>query len=351
MKLSIIIPVINECDVLQGLFAALAGQRGVDFDVLLIDGGSHDGTFEQAQALAPSQPYPLSVLAAPRGRAQQLNFGVKRAGGDLLLFLHADSLFATPDALAKGVALLTNAATAQQPAAARFALCFRRSDVNSAAFGYYFHESKARLDRPGCIHGDQGLLLTRATFAAAGPFDHALPLAEDTVFADRVRSLCGWQLIPADLYTSARRFEREGLQARQTLNALLLNFVAIDWQAFFAAAPGVYRLQGETARLDLRPWWQLIESLLAAMSRKKRWQLLWQTGRYVRGNAWQLAFYLDVRSHYRHKRPVAEGTFVWLGMFDRYCAPLLNNPVATLAAAVLTRGWFIVTGWRLGRRR
>ena len=348
MQLSIIIPVINERSTLPGLLTSLAGQRGVDFEVLLVDGGSDDGTPALAQELAASQSYPLQVLHAPRGRAHQLNAGAAQAGSELLLFLHADSLFVAPDALACGVALLSAAVAARLPAAARFALRFCRSEVDSA-FGYYFHETKARLDRPGCIHGDQGLLLTRPAFTAAGPFDSALPLAEDTVFADRVRDLCGWQLVPAELYTSARRFEREGLRARQTLNALLLNFVAIGWGDFFAAAPAVYRLQGENPRLDLRPWWQLIEGLLATMNWRQRWRLLWQTGHYVRGNAWQLAFYLDVRQHYRRRLSPGSGQLLWLTGFDRYCSPILNNPLATLAAAVLTRSWFILTGWRLAR--
>jgi hypothetical protein len=70
-----------------------------------------------------------------------------------------------------------------------------------------------------------------------GGFDETLELLEDNRFAEAVRKEGGWLLLPAEIVTSARRFETEGLAERQTLNALLMNFAAIGWDAFFRLAP------------------------------------------------------------------------------------------------------------------
>lgn len=346
-QLSIIVPLLNEEQVIGELLAQLARQQQVDFELLLVDGGSQDRTRQLAQSQLAALGLSGRLLTGEAGRAVQLNAGAAAANGELLLFLHADSRFAEPDALATGVAMLAPAAAKQLPAAARFTLEFGDTDAEEIAFGYYYYQCKARLDRPETVHGDQGLLVTRAAWERGGPFDASLPLAEDTSFADRLRPVCGWQLIPRRLITSARRFVTEGLKQRQTLNALLLNFLAIGWDQFFQAAPQVYRQQGQNQQLDLRPWWQLISRLLREMPRRKRWRIWLETGRYVRDNAWQLALRRDTWRQFRQGISPGEGSNDSLQLFDLWLAPLLANPLGSLLAALLTRVWFGLAGRRL----
>jgi len=348
MQLSVIIPVLNEETALPALLTSLSWQKGAEFEVLVVDGGSSDGTLARVHELAAKLPYPLRTLNGERGRAHQLNAGAHAALGERLLFLHADSLFTDTRAL-RG-AIDTIVPSSSIPQAARFALHFRLTDGSPPSFGYYFYECKARFDRRGCVHGDQGLLVNRAAWRLGGPFDEYLPLAEDTFFADRIRLLCPWQLIPAPISTSARRFESEGFKARQTLNALLLNFLAIGWDGFFRAAPAVYRQQVDALHLDLRPWWRLIGELQAATPWRQRWGRLWQTGYYVRSNAWQLALLCDAWRNFRRAVPPGGGMTPTLRLFDLGLRPLLSNPLITLLCAVVTRAWFAWSGWRLTRR-
>ena len=85
MKLSIIMPVLNEAAGIEAALAALAPLRARGAEVIVVDGGSSDGTAERARPLADR------VIAAPRGRSVQMNAGAAAATGDVLLFLHADT--------------------------------------------------------------------------------------------------------------------------------------------------------------------------------------------------------------------------------------------------------------------
>jgi rSAM/selenodomain-associated transferase 2 len=84
--LSIIIPCLNEAEGITATLAALAPLRARGAEVIVVDGGSDDSTQELAAPLADL------VIAAPRGRASQMNAGAARARGEILLFLHADTV-------------------------------------------------------------------------------------------------------------------------------------------------------------------------------------------------------------------------------------------------------------------
>jgi glycosyltransferase involved in cell wall biosynthesis len=83
--ISIIIPALNEAEILAATLMGLPA--AVDVEVILVDGGSTDGTWE----LAGRFPH-LRRLQAPRGRGCQMNAGARAARGRLLAFLHADTL-------------------------------------------------------------------------------------------------------------------------------------------------------------------------------------------------------------------------------------------------------------------
>ena len=85
MKLSVVIPVLNEAAGIEAALQALAPLRARGVEVIVADGGSSDNTLALARALADQG------VVAPRGRALQMNAGAAAARGDALLFLHADT--------------------------------------------------------------------------------------------------------------------------------------------------------------------------------------------------------------------------------------------------------------------
>ncbi|MCM2358244.1 MAG: TIGR04283 family arsenosugar biosynthesis glycosyltransferase [Geobacteraceae bacterium] len=343
-ELSVVVPVLNEAATLPELFRTLAAQRETGLELVLCDGGSTDGTLELAQQLAQEFPFPLRLVAAEPGRARQLNAGAAVSRGAHLLFLHADSLFPDRLALRKGLDALSAAIAGRghDRVAGRFALRFRRRDSLPSP-GYYHFECKARLDRPGCTHGDQGFLLRRRFFAAVGPFDQTLPMLAETRLAEAGRKRGEWLLLPAEIQSSARRFEAEGLRERQTLNAIIMNFAAAQWHTFFRELPRVYGSREAAGPLDLRFFLRRTGELMAALPPGERLRLWYATGRYVRDNAWQLALALDTRRNFRRGAPPGAADLPLLRFYDRYLNRLTDHPPGRLAAACLTWLWLRLT--------
>ncbi|PLX78991.1 MAG: glycosyl transferase [Desulfuromonas sp.] len=338
--LSIIVPVLNEAAEVQGFLDCLTMQEDIRFEVVFCDGGSIDGTLDMFDAAAGESRFPIRTIAGKPGRARQMNAGASVATGKFLLFLHIDSRFRDNYALNQGLQMLQRSVeSSSRPVAGRFRLRFDTTDRDLAE-QLYFWEWKARLNRPECIHGDQGFLLTKADFAALGPFDESLPLAEDSAFAEGFRRVGRWILLPAEILTSARRFALEGVRERQTLNALLMNFVAIGWDRFFEAATDIYRQQDRATRLRLPPYLELIQKLLAEHDWKSRLRLWYRTGVYVRPNAWQIAFQFDVYRARRQHLPPGVSTTPCLNFHDRWFDRITDNRVGNLVSALLTRAWF-----------
>ncbi len=348
--LSVIVPILDEAGTLPHLFHTLARQQRINFELILSDGGSSDATIELARELAQSVSFPCLIIEAERGRAQQLNAGAAAAKSDTFLFLHADSLFSDPLALRTGLTIFNGKLQRRgdDGAAGRFSLRFQPQLSGSLA--YYFYECKARLNRDGCIHGDQGFLLRRSFFQAIGPFDDTLPILEDDRMAARIRQIGEWILLPGEIFTSTRRFETEGLKSRQTLNALLMNFAAIGWNDFFTQHD-FYQRQSRTGPLRLYSYFAKIRTLLLQLSLRQRWAIWYRTGAFVRDNAWQIPFALDARCNYYRRLSPGEGTTARLDLFDRWLAPLIPHPPAIFFAAVLTWCWFRLSLLSLWRQR
>ncbi len=340
LELSITIPTLNEAGTLPGLFRNLAEQKEVTAEVIICDGGSTDGTVELAQSLSADIPFPVRVVISPPGRARQMNAGAAVAAGAYFLFLHADSLF--PDRLAfrKGLDLIAAACAERRhdKIAGHFALRFDRQD-QTPAWGYYHFECKARLDRRECTHGDQGFLLRRGFYKAVGPFEESFPMLAETRLAEAVRTRGEWLLLPAEIQTSARRFEIEGLRERQTLNAIITNFAAAGWETFFRELPRLYGSQDRAERLDLHAFLLNIARLMATLPPRDRLRLWYATGRYVRDNAWQLALACDTRRNFRRGIPVAKGELSALAFYDRWLDRLTDHPPGRMLAALLTWLW------------
>jgi hypothetical protein len=234
----------------------------------------------------------------------------------MLLFLHADSRLPDPHLLARALRALEGASRTDANVAGHFPLCFdRRTDRNR--LGYRYLEEKSTLNREQTINGDQGLLLAAPFFARLGGFDEGLPFLEDQRIAARIRRCGRWLTLPGRLHTSARRFETEGFHRRYLLMGLIMTMHSLGCEEFFAQAPGVYRVQRETGRVQLSPYCRLLRSLA-----RHHWGLrttgaiLLRLGGYLRANLWQLFFFGDVLLN-----PwLGPGRSPLLGLHDRLCA-------------------------------
>ncbi len=192
MSVSIILPVWNEATCLGRTLASLQGLNPLPHDVVLVDGGSGDRTLAIARTY--SDCLPLTIVQSPtRGRSVQMNLGAETAQGDILCFLHADTL--VPDDLVGVVqGTLANSSVAcggfislmTGPRSVRWGI-----SLHNALKTYYapllfrphlFFGRGLRL-----LFGDQVMFCRRADFWACGGFDPALPIMEE---ADLCLKLC-----------------------------------------------------------------------------------------------------------------------------------------------------------------
>jgi rSAM/selenodomain-associated transferase 2 len=287
--LSVIIPALNEARSLPPLIEALACQQGIALEIVISDGGSSDGTVEVARAAG------ARVISAPRGRGSQMNAGARAARADYLLFLHADSSIDDPLLMYRAVSALrqAEATEGQRRVAGHFRLEFvRRTQRNHLAYRYA--ESKTALNRRYTTNGDQGCLLSSELFQALGGYDESLPFLEDQRLAEAIRADGLWITLPGVLKTSARRFETEGFHRRYFLMAIIMAMHYGNIREFFDLAPDVYRAQHDTDRLLLTPFFRILGRIM----RERGWRGSLagglRVGAFVRENAWQAFFFIDV---------------------------------------------------------
>lgn len=191
LPLSVVIPVLNEARALPTLLAELRGQVA---EVIVVDGGSRDGTPELAVAGG------AKLLSSPRGRGTQLNAGAAAATGELLWFLHADA--GVPSHLPARIA-----AAADHFRWGCCAVGFGDPDprlrVTAAAMN-------RRARRSGNCTGDMGIWSHRHFFKDLGGFA-SLTALEDLDFSFRARLRAPWMLVEGPLHSSSRRWRREGI--------------------------------------------------------------------------------------------------------------------------------------------
>jgi rSAM/selenodomain-associated transferase 2 len=193
--LSIVMPALNEAAVIEVALAALQPLRARGVELVLADGGSQDGT----PALAG--PWVDAVVAAPRGRAVQMNSGADRARGPLLLFLHADTRLPT---LAD---LLVQQAVAGGAHWGRF-------DVRIEGRPWMLRVVAALMNLrsrlTGIATGDQAIFVTREAFERIGGFP-LQPLMEDIELSRRLERIGPPACLRARVCTSGRRWEQRGV--------------------------------------------------------------------------------------------------------------------------------------------
>lgn len=187
MRISVVVPTLNEAATLSAALARLDGA-----EVIVADGGSGDGTAEAARALG------ARVISAPRGRGPQLAAGARAATGEAILFLHADTRLG-----AGALDALRGALADPAVVGGNFRLIFDGEDRFSRWLtGFY-----AWLRRRGLFYGDSAIFVRRAALEAIGGVPE-IALMEDFELVRRLarrgRLAC---VSEPPAVTSSRRFE------------------------------------------------------------------------------------------------------------------------------------------------
>jgi rSAM/selenodomain-associated transferase 2 len=190
-QFSIIVPTLNEAAVLESLLRSL---RATGAELIVVDGGSDDGTVALAQTFADRL-----VLAGP-GRAAQMNAGALAANGSWLWFVHADSELLAPVEDYLGVIA----------ASSHWGFFSLRLSGRRRIFRMIENCINWRSRSTAVATGDQGLFIQQSLFQRLGGFAQ-LPLMEDIDMSKRLRALYRASASTAVLQTSSRRWERRGV--------------------------------------------------------------------------------------------------------------------------------------------
>jgi rSAM/selenodomain-associated transferase 2 len=195
-RISIIIPALNEAASLPDTLAPLQPLRARGHEVVVVDGGSADGTPEVARAMADR------VIASPRGRAAQQNAGAAAATGDVLLFLHADTLL-PPDA----DRLVVDGLKTSGRGWGRFDV---RLSGSSPMLRVVERMMGLRSRVTGIATGDQAIFVRAEWFPRAGGFP-PIPLMEDVALSTALKRLGPPLCLRERVITSSRRWEERGI--------------------------------------------------------------------------------------------------------------------------------------------
>jgi rSAM/selenodomain-associated transferase 2 len=187
-------PALDEAARIASALAALAPLRAQGVEVIVVDGGSRDGTLLRCEGAVDA------LLSAPRGRGPQMNAGARAAHGNALLFLHADTTL-PPDALG-----LVNDALARH-AWGRFDV---RIEGRSRWLPVVAALMNLRSRLTGIATGDQAIFMRRDAFNAVGGFPNQA-LMEDIEICKRLRQRFGAPVcLRARVTTSGRRWDERG---------------------------------------------------------------------------------------------------------------------------------------------
>jgi rSAM/selenodomain-associated transferase 2 len=208
VQIAVVIPALDEAD---RVARAVASARAPGVELLVVDGGSRDATRERAREagarVVPSEP----------GRARQLAVGARAAGGEVLVFLHADSRLplgfdgAVRDALADPAVV-----------GGAFALRFEREAGAGSLVRLGLRALEAgvalRVALFGLPYGDQALFARRSALERAGGVPQ-VPILEDLDLVAALRRTGRFVSLPAAVVTSPRRYLARGLARTWLRNA------------------------------------------------------------------------------------------------------------------------------------
>jgi rSAM/selenodomain-associated transferase 2 len=193
MRLSVIVPVLNEADTLSKTLLSLRNQEESQ-EVIVVDGGSTDGSVEIARQ------YTSSVFLSAKSRGLQQHTGARQAKGDVLVFLHADTCLP-----AQYACHIRRSLAKRQVVFGAFLLAIHPPSplLNTLALAANLRSFLFKLP-----YGDQALFMPRSIYFQTGGF-RPWPIMEDVDFVRRLNRVGAFQLVRSPVKTSARRWEKE----------------------------------------------------------------------------------------------------------------------------------------------
>lgn len=193
--ISIIIPTLNEANSIAHLLKHIGANKTTESikEIIVVDGGSTDNT------ISISIENGATVIKSERGRAKQLNFGAKNAKGDILYFLHADTL--PPNGFDE---LILNACKNGSQTGC-FRMQFDSKNIVLIFFGWL-----SRINHTSCRGGDQSLFITKSFFEKNKGFNENYIIYEDCEFINRLYKETSFTVLPKNVITSARKYREKG---------------------------------------------------------------------------------------------------------------------------------------------
>jgi rSAM/selenodomain-associated transferase 2 len=219
----VIVPTLNEQAHLPATLSRIALAPGDE--LIVVDGGSSDQTVPLAHQ------FTCQVLHSARGRAAQMNYGARHAHGDILLFLHADTLLPPHGLEAVRQAIQAGAVGG----AFRLVITPPTLALRLVAWGT---NVRARLGQ--LPYGDQALFMPRHVFEALGGYDD-VPFMEDVRLVQALRQRGRLMIIAPAVQTSGRRWQRDGVLYTTVRNTVLITL-------YFCGVPPATLQRWYTAR-------------------------------------------------------------------------------------------------------
>lgn len=213
--LSIIIPVLNEAASVESTLNCVQSMRALGDEVIVVDGGSTDDTMALARPLADL------VITSEPGRAQQMNAGVQASHGEVLWFLHADTLVGSDARQSIILALGNNSHD------------WGRFDIHLSGEAFLLRMVERLMNLrsriTGIATGDQGIFVRHECFIQVGGFAR-IPLMEDIELSRKLKRQAGRPAcLRTKIITSSRRWETHGI----------LRTIILMWRLRLAYALGV----------------------------------------------------------------------------------------------------------------
>jgi len=197
-SVAVVVPVLNEFNSIDACLQHLL-EQSLFTDIVIVDGGSTDGTLTVLAGYANSPR--VSLVSSQPGRGRQMNAGAAACHSDVILFLHADTWL--PD---NAIGSISNAIIRGAE--------WGRFNVQISGTSFLLRIVASMMNIRSCVTGictgDQAIFMRRDVFAMLGGYS-TIPLMEDIEFSRRLKRVARPVCIPARVITSARRWQSHGV--------------------------------------------------------------------------------------------------------------------------------------------